>query len=492
MQALARSFVLALASFAATSSSLARQAQFIPLGDLPGSSFRSEANGVSANGSVVVGVGSSASSEAFRWKAAGGMVGLGVLLGGGTRSFANGINENGSVVVGWSTSAPAPSPNGEAFRWTVGSGMMALGDFPGGSFNSRAEGVSANGTVVVGFGDSAQGNMAFRWTTWSAMVGLGDLPGGSTWSRALGVSSDGLVVVGSSSASTGVVAFRWTTSSGMVGLGLLPGHVTSLAFAANVDGSVIVGASKSPAGTWEAFRWTASGGMTGLGADTQALGVSAVGSSIVGRVLSVLGHEAFLWSPSLGLVDLRDLLISMGASGLGGWTLQEARAISADGNAIVGLGTNPSGQVEAWLAYLTPPILSLGTNYCGPVVPNSTGLYAVMSASGSQFVSDNDVTLFASQVPPGQFGYFLISRTPGFFNPPNSGGFICVSGPVGRFNAPGQVTQGPVISARIDLSNLPLPVGQQTMPGDTLYFQAWYRDIGNTNNFSDGLEITFL
>ena len=49
-----------------------------------------------------------------------------------------------------------------------------------------------------------------------------------------------------------------------------------------------------------------------------------------------------------------------------------------------------------------------------------------------------------------------------------------------------------MISAQIDLNNLPLPVGQQTMPGDMLFFQAWYRDIENTFNFSDGLEILLL
>ncbi len=44
---------------------------------------------------------------------------------------------------------------------------------------------------------------------------------------------------------------------------------------------------------------------------------------------------------------------------------------------------------------------------------------------------------------------------------------------------------------QIDLNNLPLPVGQQTMPGDMLFFQAWYRDVGNTNNFTDAVSVTF-
>ena len=57
-------------------------AAFIPLGDLPGGLSLSDARGVSADGSVVVGTSVSASGfEAFRWTQAGGMVGLGFLPG---------------------------------------------------------------------------------------------------------------------------------------------------------------------------------------------------------------------------------------------------------------------------------------------------------------------------------------------------------------------------------------------------------------------------
>jgi probable HAF family extracellular repeat protein len=58
-------------------------ATFTGLGDLPGGSFISLANGVSADGSVVVGRGASASgNEASRWTSGTGMVGLGDLPGG--------------------------------------------------------------------------------------------------------------------------------------------------------------------------------------------------------------------------------------------------------------------------------------------------------------------------------------------------------------------------------------------------------------------------
>ena len=122
----------------------------VGLGDLPGGNFESAAYGVSADGSVVVGYGTSASGrEPFRWTEGGGMVGLNNLAGG-EYALASGVSADGSVVVGMSGS--------EAFRWTPSGGMVGLGDLPGGNFASAAIGVSADGSVVVG---QSQG---FTWT----------------------------------------------------------------------------------------------------------------------------------------------------------------------------------------------------------------------------------------------------------------------------------------------------------------------------------------
>jgi len=53
-------------------------ASFQGLGDLPGGSFFSRANGVSADGAAIVGRGwSSTGFEAFLWTEAGGMIGAG-------------------------------------------------------------------------------------------------------------------------------------------------------------------------------------------------------------------------------------------------------------------------------------------------------------------------------------------------------------------------------------------------------------------------------
>jgi probable HAF family extracellular repeat protein len=131
-----------LASSAATVPSTPVHAQsFSGLGFLPGGPF-SRAQGVNADGTVVVGFGDAATgivNEAFRWTQAGGMVGLG-FLPGGNLSSAFGVNADGTVVVGIGN---------EAFRWTQAGGMAGLGFLPGGS-GSEARAVNADGTVVVG------------------------------------------------------------------------------------------------------------------------------------------------------------------------------------------------------------------------------------------------------------------------------------------------------------------------------------------------------
>ena len=69
------------------------------LGVLPGGDY-SEARGVSANGTVVVGfaVNAAGRERAFRWTASGGMQDLDTL--GGYVSYAYGVSADGSVVVG--------------------------------------------------------------------------------------------------------------------------------------------------------------------------------------------------------------------------------------------------------------------------------------------------------------------------------------------------------------------------------------------------------
>lgn len=183
----------------------------VSLGDLPNGTVGSQARGVSANGAVIAGYGIPQSNdpEAVRWTTGGGVVSLGHLPG-----VANGVSADGSVVVGRSL-LPTPRSRGEAFRWTSHGGMVGLG-YGGRSF-SEATGVNADGSVIVGYSFSADSAEAFRWTSDGGMVGLGTLPGGDFDTEAYAVNGDGSIVVGlnRSPRDGSFKAFYWTAGGGM-------------------------------------------------------------------------------------------------------------------------------------------------------------------------------------------------------------------------------------------------------------------------------------
>jgi probable HAF family extracellular repeat protein len=157
------------------------------------------AYGVSAEGSVVVGMAYNAGgdSRAFRWTAAGGMQNLGTLPEYG-ESAAYGVSGDGSVVVGAALSGGVPS---RAFRWTAAGGMQYLDTLPGYEW-SQALSVSAEGSVVVGWALNASGDSrAFRWTAAGGMQDINQLyaallQNGSVLGVATAISPDGRYIVG--------------------------------------------------------------------------------------------------------------------------------------------------------------------------------------------------------------------------------------------------------------------------------------------------------
>lgn len=271
------------------------------LGAIPGDHGYSYGAGISADGSVVVGRSEwgppfSRSTQASRWTSDGGMVGLGYLNGGLT-SEAKGVSADGTVVVGFGNSSALQVV--EAFRWTAAEGMRGLGSLPGGQF-SVANAVSGDGSVVVGRSNTASDvhTQAFRWTAEGGMVGLGFLPDGGYTSDAFAASYDGSVIVGTAARPGRAEAFLWTAGGGMVGLGVLPGKASSEAYGVSGDGSVVVGANYG--GVEQAFIWTRDSGMRSLldvlveGGATDLNGWQirrAVGISADGRSVLVFAEE---------------------------------------------------------------------------------------------------------------------------------------------------------------------------------------------------------
>ncbi|MDM8008604.1 MAG: SUMF1/EgtB/PvdO family nonheme iron enzyme [Phycisphaerae bacterium] len=329
-------------------------ASFRGIGQLPNGELAMEARNVSSNGDFVVGQTSGGNS--FRWSISDGLVLLGDSVHTSINTYAEGVSADGSVVVGSVMSAGKQ----DAFRWTPQQGMELLESLSDGG-GSTAAGLSADGRVVVGTSYSSSGSdQAFRYTPENGRQAIGNMPGWESGGAGLAVSADGSTGVGFSANGDDRQAFRWTETTGTIGLGWLPTSVLqSTALGVSPDGGVVVGYCHHGPNEEEAFKWTIGGGMVGLGTpggeqESYAYGVSQDGSTIVGEARG-LTPQSVIWDNTHGARYLKQVLTDEYGLDLAGWGLERAYAISADGRVIVGRGTNPAGQSEAWIAYIPEP-----------------------------------------------------------------------------------------------------------------------------------------
>jgi DNA-binding beta-propeller fold protein YncE len=131
---------------------------------------------------------------------------------------------------------------------------------------------------------------------------------------------------------------------------------------------------------------------------------------------------------------------------------------------------------------------------CVPSASNSTGFPGNLEVSGPLLAADIPVHLDATSLPPQSFGFFLVSRTEGSFQPAASQGTICLGNTIGRLLGSAASTGlNGSLSYDVDLSMLPLPASAVILPGDTLYFQAWHRDQNPnvTSNLTHSVEVMF-
>jgi len=312
-------------------------------------------SGVSADGSVVVGVHENQCLDfyrrAFRWTQP---TGVQLLLPDDDTSAANAISLDGSVVVGQVGYFVV-----QAARWTS-TGVQVFG-----SSSSSARAVSADGSVIVG---SVDGRAA-RW------AGSGYTLIGPENSVATGVSADGSVVVGYLlDSDLNKYAFRWTQDGGLV----IIGPANTEATAVSADGSVVVGS----AGASGAFLWTQGAGIEYIPNGGTPYGVSADGSVVVGRG----AYGAYLWTRGFGMLSLETVFGNLLDDG----SFDTPSAISANGRYIVGWGARDAhGYSPA--GFLLDIGFLVRTDVDGNGCVDDADLLAVLFAFGSQGASDADI-----------------------------------------------------------------------------------------------------
>jgi uncharacterized membrane protein len=326
-------------------------AKFFSLGDLSGGNFGSYAYGISGDGGTVVGYShSDGRDEAIIWTENSGTQ----IVGGVPENLSTvawSVSDDGSAIAGISfTDSRIPS---DPFRWTADEGFHSLAGCGCSAAGYRVT-ISGDGSTVVGTRPApGAGVFAFRWRADTGPQDLGDFPGGNSFSVALDVTSDGELVVGVGSTPGGAEGFRWTESIGLQGLGALMYQ----AQAVSSDGTAIAGLGFLHG--QGAVRWTEAEGSVWLGHLPGPTGtiysfasdISADGSVIVGGSGEDARFEAFRWTATSGMRSVQQMLQELGVD-LGGWNLGFASGVSADGSVIVGNGTNPAGQPEAWVAVI--------------------------------------------------------------------------------------------------------------------------------------------
>ena len=219
---------------------------------------------VSGDGSVIVGRAvisqTSLIPHSFRFTNSGGYSVLQPQLANELQGEGDGVSGDGSTVVG--ISYDQSSFLGRAFRWKAGA-VQNLGNLGGGVAYGKA--ASSDGSVVVGQSFNSNGKYdAFRWTASGGIKDLGNLGGGSAaGSFGQDVSADGSVVVGTATVPGVSRAYRWTSSRGIEDLNTvmtnqgvsLNGYQIVFADAVSADGTVVVGMAENAAlGVDAAYR----------------------------------------------------------------------------------------------------------------------------------------------------------------------------------------------------------------------------------------------
>ncbi|MTD37472.1 autotransporter domain-containing protein [Erwinia sp. CPCC 100877] len=318
-----------------------------------------QANGISADGSVLVGyiggVNGNSESAAF-W--AGDNYGTEQLLNS-DYSSAFGISDDKSTIVGF---ANIDTLGNRAMVWR-GTEQIDLGSLRSDIYgNSVASAISADGTTIVGSGDSDAGpTHAAVWSgaDYGTKQDLGTLRSDNGGiSQAMAVSGEGDVVAGVSatdSAEQRAAVWSGDSLATQSDLGTLradnSGH--SMARALSDDGSVVAGEAETDtsntihATVWSGVNWSAKTDLGTLRADNSGNSVvyalSDDGRVAVGQADSDDNVSRATWWSG----ENYETKVDLGTLTSGNWGSSVAYAVSADGTVAAGQSVTETGNTHA-------------------------------------------------------------------------------------------------------------------------------------------------
>ena len=350
-------------------------AQFIPLGDLPGGSFSSVATSMSADGSVVVGIGSRTAETggvAFVWTADTGLRDMFELTDSGKPRLSQEVNvrkvsSDGLTVVG-DFLLDKNTRNNRGFRWRESTGLELIRN-PDARYGLAVSGDGREVVTEVLTGGRAVPYVLTDGGWHEVMRSTKDIDIDRVQIRLNEGVSDLSVVAGwggtwSPSRYWAVKAVRQSDSEW--DFVELPNPSTrfsnSQASAVSADGLTLAGrAFESSLDSQVAVVWFRDGESREIGdlpggkLRSDVSSVSGSGMVVGGYATADRGQVAFVWTESLGQVPFEELLTVQGVT-LNGWQLESLNDMSADGQWFCGMGVNPDGNHEAWVAKLATPL----------------------------------------------------------------------------------------------------------------------------------------
>jgi uncharacterized membrane protein len=313
------------------------------------------------------------------------------------------VSDDGTVIAGNFPNGTPTSPNDDvAAIWTAATGWQTLGYLPGttegcGGGLSSAYDISGDGTTVVGLGwGTGCSGLGFRWTAATGMVPLQDLPNGGN--RCSAISGDGSALGGFSQGNFARTPAYWKPDGSGSTLDLnLMGEVYDF----TENGGLSVGTLyfTGTGNYYSAFvRNQQTGVITNLGQGhpgtmaAAASDISEDGQTIVGFDYFQFSREAWIWTPTDGIVSMTDKLTALGMTGLPKefWVCSKC---SDDGSVIVGGGLDPAGtSIAGFIVELQPssPWTDLGHGLAGVKgVPALKGTGTLVPGSTIQLVLSN-------------------------------------------------------------------------------------------------------
>jgi len=356
---------------------------FEGLGYLDVSHNESQATAVSADGTAVIGfsqlsTGPAPMAGGVRWNIMDNNHDFIPATPGPTSGFPfpTVVSASGEYVAGFSFSVV-----GYCFTWDEMAGSVYLTEGAPGAMSHDGTVITGNQELLVdGF------PIAAAWRTVNGVFSfIGGLPQTTDEDRVPGaITPDGTLIAGRQKDVSGFSIFVWDEINGFEYLQSPAEWSTMFVTDMTANGNLVVGRATHPSGT-EAVIWRRGLPAMPLGdfpdgdLNSNATAVSRGGHLVLGFGETDIGSEAFLWDKVFGFQHLGDWLTTKYGLDLGTWVLREVRGFSDDNRVIAGIGINPDGNFEGWVARLEDALLGL-TEYIPLWETGEVTLFDLISA----------------------------------------------------------------------------------------------------------------